>query len=149
MTLLGKEVLLQLSYRVLYICTGLWLISTLFWVWNGWDFEDFLFFFLGLLFLFRGWIKLHSAPICQLCKGLIWSYDGFHYWKHRPSLCWGRLQNKKLVALGHRETCALHPRDFRTNIWRLGAQLVLDTQEQEKAPVISSNLMALLKLQAQ
>lgn len=35
-----------------------------------------------LMILFTGWINLCSAPICQLYKGLIWSYDGFHYWKH-------------------------------------------------------------------
>jgi len=40
------------------------------------------------------------------------------------------------------ETHALHPKDFRTNIWRLEAQLLLDTQKQEKAPGTSSNLMA-------
>lgn len=109
----------------------------------------FLIFFCRFITSFQ---RLNQALLCTHL--LITQETHLELWgvwllEHRPSFCWGRLQNKKSVASGDAETHTLHPVDLGTNIQSLGAQLLLDTQEQEKAPGTSSKLMAYLKKQAQ
>lgn len=105
-------------------------------------------------FLFRFITSFQRPNQALLCTHLLimhgthWELWGLWLLEHRSSLCWERLQNKQFVALGHAGTHTLHPLDFRTNIQSLGAQFLMETQEEEKFPW-TSELMAYLKNQAQ
>lgn len=125
MTLLGKEVLLQLSYGVIYMSR---LTVNQYFIWGlKWlGLQDF--FFKKFCYFFS---EAESSSVLHL--SVSYTRDSFgatlvHYWKRRPSLCRGGLQNKKLAPSRCTEIHTLHPRGFRTNIQRLEAQLLLDAQ---------------------